>query len=72
MGEIKDVVSIRERPASVEDRAVPDHWRGGFDCGFEEHAYQLRVVVTHLGRTSRPDILPDVMLAKVNCRAFHR
>lgn len=55
LGKIKDAVSIGERPASVEDRAVPGHWEGDLIADFK-NSY----IATVVDRQTR-----YVMLAKV-------
>lgn len=55
LGQIKDALSIRDRPASIEDRAVPGHWEGDLTAG-----YANSFIAALLERQSR-----FVMLAKV-------
>ena len=56
LGQMKDAISIRERPAAVEDRAIPGHWEGDLIAGSRNS-----FIATLVERRTR-----YVMLAKVS------
>ena len=72
-GPVKDMVMISERPAEVEDRAVPGHWEGALIIGANnksaigtlvERSTRF-VMLLHLPRAYSAEAVRDAMTAKI-------
>ena len=71
-GRLRGILNISERPADVEDRAVPGHWDGDLLCGkrmtamatlVERHSRFVLLVALPDGH--RADVVADALAARI-------
>jgi IS30 family transposase len=71
-GQIRQMLNIRERPADVEDRAVPGHWEGDLLCGSAGTAIATLVerktrfvMLIALPKNHQADVVADALTEKI-------
>jgi IS30 family transposase len=78
-GRIPDLVSISERPAEVEDRAVPGHWEGDLLVGALNRSFIVTLVERHtryvmlaqLGRDRKTERVIEALITQIQALPAH-